>query len=215
MRHFVLSLLLAAAAISLAPEPISAVEAVLTPGQDVTEAAMRVFDGTRPPIGYVSFCRRHSSDCAAKTSTAPRPRLTKRRWDELNVINTTVNVNVAPVTDLDLYKTNEYWTYPKGSGDCEDYVLAKRRMLIERGWPAAALLITVVLDESNLGHAVLTVVTDRGDFVLDNKTFEILSWHDTPYRFQKRQSQSDPLHWVSLRHNDRPAPTPNGPVAAK
>jgi len=215
MRHLVLSLLLAAGAISLAPESVSATEAIRTPGQDVAQATMRVFDPTQPPGGYVSFCRRQFPECAAKTPAAPRPRLTAQRWEQLNVINTTVNVTVVPVTDLDLYKTNEFWAYPEGSGDCEDYVLAKKRMLIEHGWPASALLITVVLDENNLGHAVLTVATDRGDFVLDNKTFEILNWRETPYQFQKRQSQSDPLHWVSLRRDDPLLPAPSGPVAAK
>jgi predicted transglutaminase-like cysteine proteinase len=215
MRHFVLSLFLAAGAMSLAPQSVSAAGAIRTPGQDVAQATMRIFETTRPPIGYVAFCRRHPADCAAKTPAAPRLHLTSQRWDELNVINTTVNVTVAPVTDLDLYKTNEYWDYPHGSGDCEDYVLEKKRMLIEHGWPASALLITVVLDETNLGHAVLTVVTDRGDFVLDNKTLEIRNWRATPYQFQKRQSQSDPMRWVSLRRDDPLLAVQSGPVAAK
>jgi len=94
-------------------------------------------------------------------------------------------------------------------------VLAKRRMLIERGWPASALLITVVRDEEGLGHAVLTVATDRGDLVLDNKTSEIRNWRDTPYLFQKRQSRANPLSWVSLSGNDGLRLTPTDPVAAR
>ena len=57
----------------------------------------------------------------------------------------------------------EKWSYPDdGYGDCEDYVLLKRRLLAARGFPESTLLITVVRDENNEGHAVLTVRTDRG-----------------------------------------------------
>ena len=32
----------------------------------------------------------------------------------------------------------ERWSYPDdGYGDCEDYVLLKRRMLMQAGWPRA------------------------------------------------------------------------------
>jgi predicted transglutaminase-like cysteine proteinase len=86
-----------------------------------------------------------------------------------------------------------------GYGDCEDYVLLKRRMLIQFGWPREALLVvTVVHNEKHEGHAVLTVITDKGDYVLDNQNMNILLWSETGYRFVKRQSQSDPNGWVSL-----------------
>ncbi|MGD0025174.1 MAG: transglutaminase-like cysteine peptidase, partial [Xanthobacteraceae bacterium] len=85
-----------------------------------------------------------------------------------------------------------------GYGDCEDYVLLKRRMLMQAGWPREALLITVVRDLHGDGHAILTVKTDKGEFILDNQRDEILLWSDTGYRFVKRQSQSDPNVWVSL-----------------
>ena len=45
---------------------------------------------------------------------------------------------------------------------------------------------------------MLTVKTDKGDFVLDNQKEQILLWSDTGYRFVKRQSQTDPNTWVSL-----------------
>jgi predicted transglutaminase-like cysteine proteinase len=45
---------------------------------------------------------------------------------------------------------------------------------------------------------VLTVKTDRGEFILDNLTDDILPWSKTPYRYYKRQSQDDPNVWVWL-----------------
>ena len=128
-----------------------------------------------------------------------RLQLTSVKRRELEQVNRYVNQTVAPVTDLALYGKVEFWNYPTaGKGDCEDYVLLKRRMLIERGWPESTLLITVVRDENNEGHAVLTARTDAGDLVLDNKRQEIVRWTDVPYAFIKQQSGRNPLVWTSL-----------------
>src|SRR5581483_5048680 len=113
--------------------------------------------------------------------------------------NMQVHTSVQPMTDIELYHTVEDWTYPtEHLCDSDDYVLLNQRLLIERGWPESTLLITVVRDENNEGHAVLTVRTDKGDFVLDNKRNEILRFADTPYTYIKRQSERNPLVWISL-----------------
>ena len=77
-------------------------------------------------------------------------------------------------------------------------MLLKRKMLIDAGWPREALLITVVRDKKGEGHAVLTVKSNKGEFILDNQNEEIVDWTRTGYRFVKRQSQSDPNRWVAL-----------------
>jgi len=160
---------------------------------------MQAFGDTLPPIGYVAFCRDHSDECRPARRFSDRVQFSAAKFGELQTVNDYVNASVNPVTDLDLYGKVEVWTYPAaGKGDCEDYVLLKRRMLIERGWPASTLLITVVRDENNEGHAVLTVRTDSGDYVLDNKRKDVSSWSDTPYTFVKRQSDRNPLVWISL-----------------
>ena len=69
---------------------------------------------------------------------------------------------------------------------------------MERGWPASSLLITVVTQANGDGHAVLTVRTDRAEYVLDNLNNKILPWSQTPYRFLKRQSANHSGHWVAL-----------------
>jgi len=76
--------------------------------------------------------------------------------------------------------------------------LLKRKLLIDRGWPASALLISVVKEWSGAGHAVLLVVTDKGEYVLDNQSWSIVTWQDAPYTWVKRQSQSHPYVWVNL-----------------
>jgi len=158
-----------------------------------------VGEATRAPIGWVDFCAQRPWECKV-APTAPRNvTLSGKTWKDLVRINKLVNARIQPMTDLEHYGVVEKWAYPDdGYGDCEDYVLLKRRMLMEAGWPREALLITVVRDKKGDGHAVLTVKTDQGEFVLDNQTDDILPWMESGYRFIKRQSQSDPNAWVSL-----------------
>jgi len=165
-----------------------------------------VGEPTRPPVGWVEFCVEYKPECDTKPS-APRDIVYSTKvWDDLVRVNLWVNETIKPLTDLEHWGVVERWNYPDdGYGDCEDYVLLKRRMLMQAGWPREALLITVVRDKKGDGHAVLTVKTDRGEFVLDNQVDEILPWNATGYRFVKRQSQSDPNTWVSLGE-PRPAP---------
>lgn len=168
---------------------------------DHSPAAQRhakVYGKTLPPIGWVRFCQQHTRECNVREGTPSRVRLSDNAWMQLVRVNTHVNRKVAPVTDQELYNVAEHWTYPADMGDCEDYVLLKRRYLMSMGWPREALLVTVVLDHKGLGHAVLTVVTDQGDFVLDNQNPEILPWKATRYKFIKRQDQAHPNRWVAL-----------------
>jgi len=158
-----------------------------------------VGEPTRAPIGWTEFCLAYKPECDTKPSAPRDIVLSPKVWSDLVKVNDWVNRSVEPLTDLEHWGVVERWNYPDdGKGDCEDYVLLKRRMLMQAGWPREALLITVVRDKKGDGHAVLTVKTNRGEFVLDNQLGEILAWNKTGYRFVKRQSQSDPNSWVAL-----------------
>lgn len=164
-----------------------------------TSTAMEVIGGAKAPMGWLQFCRAFTADCAVKPAKPVRVKLTTAKLAELDRINRQVNAAVEPVTDQELYGVEELWTYPTaGKGDCEDYVLQKRKQLVEAGWPRQALLITVVRDLKGDGHAVLTVATDRGDYALDNQAEDIKTWFETGYTFVKRQSQADVNQWVLL-----------------
>jgi predicted transglutaminase-like cysteine proteinase len=161
---------------------------------------------TKAPIGWVEFCIEYDPECKTNPSQPRDVVLTTAAWKDLVRVNRWVNTNIKPMTDLEHWGVVERWNYPDdGYGDCEDYVLEKRRMLLRAGWPREALLITVVRDQHGDGHAILTVKTDKGEFILDNQRDDILLWADTGYRFVKRQSQSDPNLWVSL---GEPRPVP-------
>lgn len=167
-----------------------------------------------PPSGYLDYCLRNPAECpsAGRDATQPEP-LTPLRWAELDRVNTMVNASVRYVTDANLYNRNEYWTYPNGQGDCEDYVLAKRKLLLDRGWRAETLLIGVALDLEGLRHAVLIASTDKGDFVLDNQLEQVVAWQETGYTWEKRQTASNANIWVGLTGDSATPPTLDAPVS--
>jgi predicted transglutaminase-like cysteine proteinase len=187
------------------------VAATLIATEKTTKAEERplfisVGETTRAPIGWVEFCVEYDPECKTKPSAPRDVVLSGQAWKDLVRINRWVNTTVKPMTDMDHWGVVERWNYPDdGYGDCEDYVLQKRKMLMQAGWPREALLITVVRDKNNDGHAVLTVKSDKGEYILDNQTDDIVLWSDTGYRFVKRQSQSDPNVWVAL---GEPRPVP-------
>lgn len=164
----------------------------------VDQVYATTYGPTLPPVGYVSFCARNESECRTLGGHADTLKLTPERFDLLRQINTFVNTTIKPESDLQQYHKPEWWTYPVKAGDCEDYVLLKKRYLEGFGIPAETLLITVVLDEDGAGHAVLTVHTNAGDYILDNRRTQILRWNETHYTYLKRQSQADPRRWVAL-----------------
>ena len=175
--------------------------------QAASERPMFIAIGTssRPPIGWTEFCAENRHECETRPMEARDVVLSPTAWRDLVRVNRWVNSKIKPLTDMEHWGVVERWSYPDdGYGDCEDYVLLKRKMLIQAGWPRQALLITVVRDQRGDGHAVLTVKTDKGEFILDNQNEEILLWSDTSYRFVKRQSQTDQNVWISLG-DPRPA----------
>ena len=123
-------------------------------------------------------------------------------WTVVRQINAGVNRDIAPMTDKDLYGKDEFWAYPDTAGDCEDFVLLKRRKLMQKGFAAGDLLVTVVRKPDGEGHAVLTVRTTEGDYILDNLNNEVKLWTETPYRYLKRQASFNAGRWVSIENGD-------------
>jgi predicted transglutaminase-like cysteine proteinase len=203
----------AAAAVLFVLATFADAGAASAPKEDVP-LYVEVSEVARPPVGWVEFCASNPGECAGVPSMPRDIVFTAKAFQDLQSINRYVNEIIKPMTDLDHWGIIEKWSYPDdGYGDCEDYVLLKRLLLMRAGWPREALLITVVRDRMDEGHAVLTVKTDRGEFILDNQADDILPWFETGYRFVKRQSQGNPNVWVSLG-DSRPALT-NAPTVHK
>lgn len=167
------------------------------------------------PPGYVSFCIRFPDQCQATPGAPSSIQLSDAAWRTIKKVNANVNELIWPEDDQTHYGRAEYWNIPTdGYGDCEDYALTKRKALIDQGFPQPALRIAVVDTPRNGRHAVLTVATDKGDFVLDNLRDEIVSWNATGYTWIERQDPKRPMGWVSLRGADRMIAANEQPVAS-
>lgn len=154
---------------------------------------------TSQPIGHYEFCARHKAECMITSANSAPLTLNHKVWQEIVAVNLSVNERIAPRTDMEVWGREEYWEYPTTAGDCDDYMLLKRRELIALGVPANTLLMTVVRQANGEGHAVLTVRTDRGDFILDNLDQRVRLWNETDYTYLKRQSTTNTGAWVTIK----------------
>lgn len=172
------------------------------PGSIKPMAASAAATGAKTsiPYGWVDFCGRRPEECNVSPLPAADVKLTAETWNYLERINRQVNASIEPMSNLEHWGTMmDHWDYPvDGKGDCKIYALYKRKLLLDAGFPRQALLMTIVRDLNDEGHTILTVKTDRGDFVLDNLADQVRPWDVTGYNFLKRQSQQNPNIWVSI-----------------
>lgn len=145
-----------------------------------------------PPRGFVAFCDRDPGQCKAMPNTATPIALTAKAWQTLNNVDQRWNAAIKPEEDAAHYGQVDYWTIPTdGYGDCEDYALAKRQALIADGFSASDLRLALARTPDGMAHIVLTVTTDKGDYVLDNLAAGIRPWSATGYQWIARQSPDD------------------------
>lgn len=176
----------------------SAAQAQSAAGLPVASLPIAASGEARAPYAWSDLCRRMPSECRLDVSEAEHVEMTPKLWKSIVAINGRVNREIEAITDQDHWGVVDRWDIPTdGKGDCEDYALLKRKRLVEAGVPRRALLMTVVIDEENAGHAVLMIRTDRGDYILDNKRNAILPWAQTGYVYVKRESQAR-VGWTSL-----------------
>jgi predicted transglutaminase-like cysteine proteinase len=174
--------------------PLAGMAGVARAGEPFMHTGAR----TTQPVGHYEFCRRVPVECKEMTPKQAPIALTRKLWAAMVDVNNRVNTMITPETDMEIWGKEEVWSYPDRVGDCEDYVLEKRKELMDLGVPAGDVLITVVRQPNGDGHAVLTVHTSNGDYILDNLEPRILSWSDTDYTFLKRQSDRNSGAWVAI-----------------
>ena len=154
---------------------------------------------TSQPIGHYDFCKARPNECNIHPADLEPARMTDGLWRKLVSVSAKVNAAVKPLSDLDHYGKDEVWAYPDdGYGDCEDYVLEKRKALVEQGVPGADLSIAVVMLRTGVAHAVLLVATDRGEMVMDSLSSWIVPWNQLDYRWISRQAPGQQLVWVKV-----------------
>lgn len=149
---------------------------------------------TLAPFAFVKFCRANPADCSRSSGPAIAE-LTNGREYQLRQVNRQVNRSIKPVNEIG---SRDVWEANVKQGDCEDFALTKRRMLISLGWSPRALRIAVTRTASGEGHAVLVVKTSKGDLVLDNRTSAIKGFKRTDLSWVKIQSGDNPRMWHAL-----------------
>jgi predicted transglutaminase-like cysteine proteinase len=182
----------------------------MSPGDDTVHPASTSSSISSPKFEWqgvfasaaaLKGARMASLGSVASTSVATYfPAMTAEFWRQLETTNRIVNAGVRSVSDVAHYGVADFWELPfqggGNAGDCEDYVLQKRQMLLARGVPMAALSIALVKTSWGEEHAVLLVRSAQGDYVLDNLTPWIKPWTAVSYNWIKWQSGDNPEVWV-------------------
>ncbi len=149
---------------------------------------------TTSPAAFAVFCNSYPDQCMSN-GTSELLHLDTLRWQEMVDVNALVNRRIHPRPDA---PGADVWELGVTSGDCDEFAVEKRRELLSRGWPSAALSLAVAYVANGQAHLVLTIRTDRGDFVLDNLRTGVLSSERTGYRWLMRQSTLHPRLWVRV-----------------
>lgn len=100
-------------------------------------------------------------------------------------INSQVNASVTYKTDLAQFEVPEFWQEAGKFGDCEDYALLKRALLLEQGWSSDKLNLCCCWVETGGYHCVLLVDTDKGFYILDNRYAWPMTPKSLPYKWDK------------------------------
>lgn len=119
------------------------------------------------PLATRLFCGQHPDVCrgGGQNSVA----LTADVLSTLQSVNSAVNESITSVAER-----VDVWTLNPSRGDCEDYALTKRALLIRLGLPRNSLRIGLGRLNGS-GHTVLVVLTDKGALVLDNVNRRIVA----------------------------------------
>ena len=104
----------------------------------------------------------------------------KNFTDKLTFVNSGINQLIAYRKDEVTYGKVDYWATPeetlsRRSGDCEDFAILKMAALLEAGVPATSMSLVVLQDRKrNVFHAVLSVSTSSGTFILDSLSNKVV-----------------------------------------
>ncbi len=187
-------------------KPTSKAEAVLATNEitgrllhaSLTSAAFNT--PVLAPTAFIDFCSRYPEDCKVQANDfdqAPVP-LTQVRLAELSKINREVNNSIKPQENLGGVLA-ETWLVAPSHGDCNDYAVTKRHVLLARGWPSRSLLLAEVVLYSGEHHLVLIVRTRDGDLVLDNLSMDIRPASQSKYRWVRAQKETNPRFWSTIK----------------
>ncbi|RWE29443.1 transglutaminase-like cysteine peptidase [Mesorhizobium sp.] len=106
--------------------------------------------------------------------------------DKLAFVNSSINRLIAYRKDSVVYGKLDYWAKPSEilehrAGDCEDFAILKMTALLRAGVPAQSMSLVVLQDRRRkFFHAVLSVSTGEGAFILDSLSNVVAMDRDLP-----------------------------------
>lgn len=106
-------------------------------------------------------------------------------------VNSDVNSQVQYKSDLEQYSKPEFWVEAGVFGDCEDYALLKRQVLLKAGFSRKDLHLACCWCETGDYHCVLLTNTDKGWFILDNRYPFLIPPKQLPYTWDKALAEVD------------------------
>jgi predicted transglutaminase-like cysteine proteinase len=152
------------------------------------------------PAAFVHFCNRYPDDCKVRQTEFDQTpvALTEARFIELSKINTAVNSSIKPRVKRKSVLVED-WVVAPHEGNCSDYAVTKRHMLLARGWPSDSLLLAEVAITSREHHLVLVVRTSNRDLVLDNLNSDVRPISQSNYRWIRGQQTENPRFWSTIK----------------
>lgn len=120
---------------------------------------------------------------------------------QVDAVNRWVNRRVQFVNDITVHGDDDRWsatveTLRRGSGDCEDFAIAKLQMLHAAGFAEDDLYLVILRDEKrSRDHAVAVVRAEGRLLVLDNGTSQIVD-SDTIEHYKPIMSFSAGRAWT-------------------
>ncbi|TIQ38095.1 MAG: transglutaminase [Mesorhizobium sp.] len=106
--------------------------------------------------------------------------------DKLAFVNSSINRLIAYRKDSAVYGKLDYWAKPSEilehrAGDCEDFAILKMAALLRAGIPPQSMSLVVLQDRRRkFFHAVLSVSTGSGTFILDSLSNNVAMDRDLP-----------------------------------
>jgi predicted transglutaminase-like cysteine proteinase len=164
----------------------------------LASGSLRFGPAVSAPFGFIELCVREPRVCRPakprRVPVLPSGAVTAEdgRFAELRSVDRAVNHTIRPRADPAVKGFADRWMLGVSVGDCEEYALAKRERLIDRGWPSTALLIAVGRLPDGRQHAVLLARVGREVWVLDNR-------RSGPTRFQNTA-----MEWLAVQSPERP-----------
>ena len=154
-------------------------------------ATLVIVGYTLAPTGFYALCAEQPRQCEP---VAPRRGVA---LNEIDTVNRRINAAIRPQPEP---PGQDIWKVGGASGDCEDYALKKRNVLLKAGLGTGRVRLAVGVLRDGEFHAVLIVTTKSGDRVLDNLNGEMRPISRLGFKILSVQSAKNPMAWQRVRH---------------